>query len=344
MKPAAFTGTPASTPANVTSGASTAKSFVIVPATAKPAATLIMVPFREVRHSQPEDSLYVESINVRGQEYEWTIPAHRHEGLHQFQLLTHGSARATLDGAAVEITAPAALMVAPGVVHGFVYERSSAGQQVTVPTASLRSWLGAAPALDAQLRQSIHVGQGVLGSDLDECEGLFASLAREFAQSRPGRAEALNAHALVLALWFLRHAATAPAGLRQQALKDALVQRYRALLELHFRQQRPLAFYAEALAITADHLSRTCRATTGESALALMHDRVTLEARRLLAHTPGTVIDIAQALGFDDPGHFSRFFSKRVGQAPSSYCNAIANGLVRAPGQGATSAQAIALA
>jgi AraC family transcriptional regulator, transcriptional activator of pobA len=302
-------------------------------ATAKPVAPMMMVPFREVRHFQPEDSLYCEPINVRGQEYEWTIPAHRHEGLHQFQLLTHGSARATLDGAAVEITAPAALMVAPGVVHGFAYERSSVGQQVTVPTASLRCWLGAAPALDAQLRESIHVPHDGIDGGLRECEELFAMLAREFAQSRPGRAEALNAHALVLALWFLRHANTAPAKLRQQALRDTLVQRYRALLEQHFRQQRPLAFYADALTITADHLSRTCRATTGESALALMHDRVALEARRLLAHTPGTVIDIAQALGFDDPGHFSRFFSKRIGQSPSAYRNAIANGLVRAPGQ-----------
>ena len=302
-------------------------------ATLKPAAPLMMVPFREVRHFQPEDSLYCESINVRGQEYQWTIPAHRHEGLHQFQLLTQGSARATLDGEPVEITAPAALMVAPGVVHGFVYERSSAGQQVTVPTASLRAWLGTAPALDAQLRQSIHVAQGAIGGDLSECEELFESLAREFAQSRPGRAEALNAHALVLALWFLRHAVTVPAALRQQALKDALVQRYRALLERHFRQLHPLAFYADALSITADHLSRTCRATTGESALALMHDRVALEARRLLAHTTGSVIDIAHALGFEDPGHFSRFFSKRIGQSPSAYRTAIANGVVRAPGQ-----------
>ena len=304
-----------------------------LPARKKPGAPLMMVPFREVRHFQPEDSLYCEPINVRGQEYEWTIPAHRHEGLHQFQLLTEGSAQATLDGEPVQITAPAALMVAPGVVHGFVYDRSSIGQQVTVPTASLRAWLGAAPALDVQLHQSIHVRQDGAASGLAECGQLFEMLARVFADSRPGRAEALNAHALVLALWFLRHAATAPAAVRQQALKDALVQRYRALLEVHFRQQRPLAFYADALAITADHLSRTCRATTGESALALMHDRVTLEARRLLAHTPGSVIEIAHALGFEDPGHFSRFFSKRVGQSPSAYRNAIANGLVRAPGQ-----------
>ena len=297
------------------------------------AAPLLMIPFREVRHFQPDDALHYESIHVRAQLHEWTIPAHRHDGLHQFQLLSHGSVLTTLDGEPVQLRAPAALMVAPGVVHGFVYERDSVGQQATVPTATLRASLGSAPALEAQLRQSILVPGSAAADTLAECAELFGLLAREFAQSRPGRAEALNAHALVLALWFLRHATTAPASLRQQVLRDTLVQRYRALLERHFRQQRPLGFYADALAITADHLSRTCRASTGENALALLHDRVALEARRLLAYTPGSVIDIAHALGFEDPGHFSRFFSKRLGQSPSSYRDAIANGVVRAPGQ-----------
>jgi len=307
----------------------------------KPAAPLLMIPFREVRHFQPEDSLHYEPVNVRAQLHEWTIPAHRHDGLHQFQLLTQGSALATLDGEPVELRAPTALMVAPGVVHGFVYERNSVGQQVTVPTASLRALLGSAPALDERLRRSILVTheamEGEMGGDKDECRDecieLFGLLAREFARSRPGRAEALNAHALVLALWFLRRDDTARAGLRQQALKDTLVQRYRSLLEQHFRTAQPVRFYADALGITADHLSRTCRATTGESALALMHDRVVLEARRLLAYTPGSVIEIAHQLGFEDPGHFSRFFSKAVGQSPSTYRNAIVTGLAAAPAQ-----------
>ena len=297
----------------------------------KAASPLLMIPFREVRHFQPEDSLHFEAINVRAKLHEWTIPAHQHVGLHQFQLLTQGSAMATLDGEPVALTAPAALMVAPGVVHGFVYERNSVGQQVTVPTATLQRLLGTASGLDAPLRRSILVSTADMGSELAECEEVFSLLAREFARSRPGRAEALNAHALVLALWFLRRADTAQAQLRQQALKDTLVQRYRSLLEQHFRQQQPVRFYADALGITADHLSRTCRATTGDGALELMHDRVVLEARRLLAYTRGSVIEVAHELGFDDPGHFSRFFSKTVGQSPSTYRNAIASGLAAAP-------------
>jgi AraC family transcriptional regulator, transcriptional activator of pobA len=292
-------------------------------------APLMMVPFREVRHFQPEDALHFESINVRGQQYEWTIPAHQHDGLHQFQLLTHGSAVATLDGEPMTLQAPMALMVAPGVVHGFVYERDTVGQQVTVPTASLQAWLGPASTLEMQLHTSIGVRLHDKGTA--ECEALFGQLAREYAGMAPGRAEALNAYALVLALWFLRHAGQANAVRRSQPLRDTLVQRYRLLLQQHFRQQRSVQFYADALGVTADHLSRMCRLNAGVGALGLMHERVVLEARRLLAYTPGSVAEVAGQLGFEDPGHFSRFFTKAVGQAPSSYRSAVADGLTRSP-------------
>ena len=297
----------------------------------KAPAPLLMVPFREVRHFQPEDSLFYEPIQVRGQQYGWTIPAHRHDGLHQFQLLHQGSAVATLDGEPIEMKAPAALMVAPGVVHGFVYAQDSVGQQVTVPTQSLRAWLGSASNLEMRLRTSILVAQGAAASDLKHCQELFQLLALEFGRTEPGRTEALNAHALVLALWFLRHDGNAHSAAGAPALRDTLVQRYRMLLEQNFRQMRPVQFYADALAISADHLSRTCRSTTGEAALALMHGRVILEARRLLVYTPNPIIDIARDLGFDDPGHFSRFFAKSVGQSPSTYRSAVASGLAGAP-------------
>ena len=72
---------------------------------------------------------------------------------------------------------------------------------------------------------------------------------------------------------------------RREALRDTLVQRYRALVERHFHEHRPLAFYADALDVTADHLSRVCRAVSSTSALALLHERMALEAQRMLVHT-----------------------------------------------------------
>ena len=292
-----------------------------------------MVPFREVRHDLPDDVLHYESVNVRGELHQWTIPAHRHQGLHQFQLLLRGGMQASLDGEPFDLQAPVALMVAPGVVHGFVYQRDSAGHQVTLPSPVLRGLLAHNPALLPQLDRPVLVAAQDMGDDVAECEALFQRLAAEFAQSRTGRAEALQSHALLLGLWFLRRDAATRATQRSQSLRDTLVQRYRTLLEVNFRKQASLRFYASGLGVTADHLSRVCRATTGTGALDLLHERVLLEARRLLAYTPASVVEIARELGFDDPAYFSRFFAKLAGQAPTSYRAAIAQGIALMPDQ-----------
>lgn len=297
----------------------------------KPPATLLLVPFREIRHDQPDDVLHYEPIDVRGRLHHWTIPAHQHTGLHQFQLLVRGSVQATIDGQPRVLQAPMALMVSPGVVHGFVYDRDSAGYQVTLPTDMVRGYFAHAPSLCERLDQLILVAAPELGATATECEALFKALAAEFQSSQPGRAEALHGHAILIALWFLRLSAGPLATQRRQALRDTLVQRYRALLETNFHRQESVSFYAGRLGVSADHLSRVCRATTGTGALDLMHERVVLEARRLLAYTNHSIVAIAQELGFADPGHFSRFFSKAVGRAPSSYRAAIAEGLAATP-------------
>lgn len=121
---------------------------------------------------------------------------------------------------------------------------------------------------------------------------------------------------------------------REQArgARDALVQRYLALVEQHYTEHRPLEFYADALGVTADHLSRTCRKLLHRSALQLLHDRVLLEARRLLAYTPMQVGEVAQQLGYVDAAYFTKFFGRAVGQTPSEYRTLVAQGVRSASG------------
>ena len=295
-------------------------------------ASLLMVPFREVRHFQPDDCLHYEPIDVRGRLHQWTIPAHRHEGLHQFKLLERGSMVATIDGGCHRLRAPAAMMVAPGVMHGFVFEaeqRRPCGDGADAPAAqSAGAFVAAGGAISA--------GRSSCASRKSaptwmSCGSYSSGWLREFQRRRPGRAEALQAHAVLLGLWFMRHDTATAAISPRQALRDTLVERYRSLLEAHFREHWPVRAYAGTLGVTADHLSRSCRAITGLGALDLLHERLLLEARRLLAYTPTTVGEIAQQLGFDDSGYFSRLFAKRSGQSPSAYRAAIAEGLAALP-------------
>jgi AraC family transcriptional activator of pobA len=290
-------------------------------------APLINVPFREVRHDQPDDCLHYEAVEVRGREMDWTIPAHRHEGLHQFQLLAEGAVRGTIDGQSFEAAAPLLLMIAPGSVHGFTYTRASVGHQVSVPTATLRQLLGGSELAADALGATFIVSGAPAESAAGDVLRAFEAVAREFRGNAPGRVHALLAHATLIAVQTLRlrgeqHATEKPRGAR-----DTLVQRYRALLEAHFRAQSSLAFYALELGVSADHLSRTCRNVVGQSAQELLHERLMLEARRLLAYSEMPVAEIATQLGYSDPAYFSKFFARQVGETPSGYRAAVARGV-----------------
>jgi len=284
----------------------------------------LIVPFTEVRHFRPQDCLHYEPIDVRGRLHHWTIPAHRHDGLHQFQLLSRGSLVAILDGERHALRAPAALMVAPGVVHGFVYDPESAGQQVTVPSGLLGA-IAAHAKLGEQLRHTILL-ENRSREDLKSCEALYAELEQEFRGSQPGRTEALQALVQLIGLWFLRRDSGEGSRRQPRQLRDALVQRYRGLIEQHFRQHHQVHHYSRLLSVTADHLSRVCRGATGRGALDLLHERLILEARRMLAYTPATIAEVAAELGFDDPAYFSRFFSRSLGASPSGYRGLLATG------------------
>jgi AraC family transcriptional activator of pobA len=80
-----------------------------------------------------------------------------------------------------------------------------------------------------------------------------------------------------------------------------------------------LAALAQQLGITSTQLNRVCRQITGRPALALLHERVLLEAQRDLAYTTLSVKQIALGLGFADAGYFTRFFQRLSGRTPTQW-------------------------
>jgi AraC family transcriptional activator of pobA len=282
-------------------------------------ARLLIVPFREVRHFQPDDSLHYEKIEVRGRQHGWNIPAHAHEALYQFEFLEQGSVAANLDGRCHRLTAPAAWMVPPGVVHGFVFEPDSSGHVITAPAERLREGKSSTSG-------PIVVDAKRINGHLTQLRNMFDALAAEYAAQLPRRAEALQAQVTVLDIWFGRHKEEDVPRTRN-AESDVLIKQFRELLERHYRDHWSVADYAARLVITPDYLSRRCRIVTGQSAIELISERVLLESRRLLAYTQMSITDIAHQIGFEDPAYFSRFFSKSAGCAPSVYRENVAEGL-----------------
>jgi AraC-like DNA-binding protein len=119
---------------------------------------------------------------------------------------------------------------------------------------------------------------------------------------------------MLLARWFGR----AHPGVEEEP-PEGLGLRFRRLVERHHRRTHRVAGYARMLAVSTSHLNAMVRRQLGRPPLALIQDRVALEARRLLLHSDETAARIGYALGFDDPSYFTRFFRRRTGLTPTAF-------------------------
>ncbi|MFD2572731.1 AraC family transcriptional regulator [Spirosoma soli] len=102
-----------------------------------------------------------------------------------------------------------------------------------------------------------------------------------------------------------------------------LLKKYLSTIEEHFRNLHQVSEYASLLNVSAGYLSEIVKAQSGKPAITHIHERLVLEARRLLFHTQHSLKEIAFDLGFSDPSYFNRFFKRETGVTPAEYRDTI---------------------
>ena len=98
-----------------------------------------------------------------------------------------------------------------------------------------------------------------------------------------------------------------------------IIRQYNLLVEQHFREKHQVKDYAEMLFKSPKTLSNLFKKYSGRTPLKMIHDRIILEAKRLLLYSDKTTEEIAYDLGYSDAGHFSKFFKKQEELSPSAF-------------------------
>jgi len=98
-----------------------------------------------------------------------------------------------------------------------------------------------------------------------------------------------------------------------------LVRRFNVLVEQNFRKYHRVTSYAGMLNKSPKTISNFFRLYNAKTPLEVIHDRINLEARRLLLYTEKTIKEIAYELGFEEHTHFSNFFRKHNGISPTHF-------------------------
>jgi AraC family transcriptional activator of pobA len=285
-------------------------------------------PLRDVE----TDFLHVERIATRSRIHDWTIRPHAHPDQHQLLLLTAGAAEVRIEADTWRVV-PIALVAVPAMaVHAFTFQPESDGFVVTIADEFVRRACGDDPDLEGVLsRGGCLDGPALAIHAPREC---FEALEREFVWSARGRRTAILAHIqrLLVALSRLDGASEATS----TPTRDVeLVRRYREVVEDCFRHAPGLDELAGDLGVTPSRLNRACRAVASRTAVAILHERIMIEAKRGLLYTGMRVSEVARSVGFDDPAYFSRFFAARAGCSPSEFRQSTgvgeAQGVDRAP-------------
>lgn len=102
-----------------------------------------------------------------------------------------------------------------------------------------------------------------------------------------------------------------------------IIKKFKFLLELHFKDWHKVNAYAEELNISSDYLNNVVKSSMGKTAKELIQQRLILESKRMGLHTELSTKEIAYHIGFNDPSHFSRFFTKHEGQSFTSFQSAL---------------------
>ena len=98
---------------------------------------------------------------------------------------------------------------------------------------------------------------------------------------------------------------------RDESLKskqDIMVEKFLAIVNENYIEQRMIEFYSEKLFLTPKHLSRVIKERSGKSAGEWIEDHVMLEAKALLISTDKTIQQISDELNFPSQSFFGKYF------------------------------------
>ena len=98
-----------------------------------------------------------------------------------------------------------------------------------------------------------------------------------------------------------------------------IVRKYNFLVESHYRKQHQVKFYADQLCKSPKTLSNLFAIYNNKSPVLIIQERLVMEAKRFMFYTDKTAKEISYELGFEDAGHFGKFFKRHTGVATSDF-------------------------
>ncbi|NRR34162.1 helix-turn-helix domain-containing protein [Oxalobacteraceae bacterium] len=281
--------------------------------TTVPKVRLYVEPPKEMEHW----FVNIGHVTDRGR---WKTEPHAHPDYGQVIFVRSGRGVMNLEGSSVPFEGPCALLLPTESVHGLDYEIDADRWVVTVEISYLTQ-------VNSKLHEFIQLWSiprmiplSYAPDAATQFYSLICKLEREIETKAIGHVvgtEALLTSLLLTLVRGTRLEQVDSEGATRSEIR--LADRFRELIDQHYRQNLPLKNYASMMAVSLVQLRAACASATGQSPTKMIHARVITEAKRNLIFGDLSMEQIAFWLGFSDAAYFTRFFRKEVGQTPSQF-------------------------
>ena len=267
------------------------------------------------------NSFQFEWIPVRSSPYNYDIRPHTRDAFIQILYLTQGEGDVFINDARYKVYSPALILIPSQNVHGFQFSTNIDGPVVTAAQKSLESMASVVmPELVSVLRKPAILQLEESSRHAEALMPLFLGIEREWRVHAVGQVAA--GMSLVMALLVqvarLSNVLESPR-MAHNSRKAQQIEKFRALVDEHFRQRRPMAYYASEMGLTAGHLTRLCREVLNVSSQDVVNARILHEAQRELVYSGDGIKQVANLVGFVDEAYFTRSFRKHMGLTPSEF-------------------------
>ncbi|WFU12875.1 AraC family transcriptional regulator (plasmid) [Rhizobium sp. CB3090] len=270
--------------------------------------------------SQHVGFLNCERISERSHIHGWHVDSHYHEGLAQLFFFADGEILGQLDFEGVRIKAPALIWMPALVSHGFDYPENTLGWVITLPSVNLARLAHGMPWIDTWLSRPAAIFGEDSRDGLAQLRPVFEEIEAEHGLWGEERSAILEALFRILLIRFHRMLRDARSRETRSRIPHlALVSEFEALVDRDHLKNRTVSDYAAELSVTSTYLTRCVKAATGRTAGEIIHDRLVLEARRLIVFTELSIAEIAYKLHFSTPSYFTRFFTQLTGEKPTTF-------------------------
>lgn len=272
------------------------------------------------QHPFSDGFVHHERLEVRSQLYHWDIDEHLHTELVQVFFFTSGRGVLLSELRRHTLTPPCVVLIPTNTLHGFSFQSDMVGEVFTIAESALAGFFRSMPQLVLAVNQLTQYPFAGRPDEFEELGWIRNQLIRELNADKPEKKAQLQ---LLLQLLFIQLYRNQQESVIQASPSTNRTLQYFNAFQQLVRQSihdlKTIQAYARALNITAVHLNRICQSVAQKSALAIVHDYLTNEAKKYLLNTTYSLSEISYVLNFKDPAYFSRHFKKQTGLSPGQF-------------------------